>query len=166
MLQATINEQQFEINFNQKELSINNAQHEFDIVFTENGRFLNLIYRNQSFNFEILQINKTEKTVSIEHQGHVHQIQIKDKFDLLLKNLGLDITTKPKINDIKAPMPGLVLSILIKENQVVKKGDHLLILEAMKMENIIKSPIDGVVKNIPIQEKHAVDKNQTLINFI
>jgi biotin carboxyl carrier protein len=166
MLQATINNKSFEIEINDKELIINNDQKVFDIVSTEKGRFLNLIYNNQSFNFEVVQINQAEKIVSIVYEGNVHQVNLKDKFDLLLKNLGLDNISKPKINEIKAPMPGLVLSILVKDNQDVKKGDPLIILEAMKMENIIKSPIDGVVKNIPIKEKQAVDKNQTLINYL
>jgi biotin carboxyl carrier protein len=166
MLQATVNEQQFEIDFNQNDVIVNNKKHAFDVVSTENGRFLSLIHNNQIFNFEILKVNKSEKSISIVYQGHIYQIDIKDKFDLLLKNLGLDKVSKPKINDIKAPMPGLVLSILVKENQEIKKGDPLLILEAMKMENIIKSPIDATIKNIVISEKQAVDKNQTLINFI
>lgn len=166
MLQATINNKSFEIEINGKELIIDNEKKVFDIISTEKGRFLNLIYNNQSFNFEVVQINQAEKNISIVYEGNVHQVSLKDKFDLLLKNLGLDIASKPKINDIKAPMPGLVLSILVKDNQEVKKGDPLLILEAMKMENIIKSPIDGVVKNIPIQEKQAVDKNQPLINYL
>ena len=73
--------------------------------------------------------------------------------------------SKPKINEVKAPMPGLVLSIKVSENQEVKKGDAILILEAMKMENVIKSPIDGVIKQIVVSEKQAVDKNQALILF-
>jgi biotin carboxyl carrier protein len=48
----------------------------------------------------------------------------------------------------------------------VKKGDAILILEAMKMENVIKSPIDGTIKQIVVSEKQAVDKNQALITFI
>jgi biotin carboxyl carrier protein len=63
-------------------------------------------------------------------------------------------------------MPGLVLSIKVSENQEVKKGDPILILEAMKMENVIKSPIDGVIKQVVVSEKQAVDKNQSLITFI
>jgi biotin carboxyl carrier protein len=79
--------------------------------------------------------------------------------------MGLDAVSKPKVNDVKAPMPGLVLSIKVQEGMEVKKGDPILILEAMKMENIIKSPVDGIVKSIAVKEKQAVDKNQTLINF-
>ncbi len=83
----------------------------------------------------------------------------------MLKHLGLDQANKVKVNEVKAPMPGLVLSLKVTEQQAVKKGDAILILEAMKMENVIKSPIDGVIKQIVVSEKQAVDKNQTLVLF-
>ena len=62
-------------------------------------------------------------------------------------------------------MPGMVLNILVTEGQEVKKGDALIVLEAMKMENILKSPTDGVIKKIAINKGVAVEKNQLLIQF-
>ena len=62
-------------------------------------------------------------------------------------------------------MPGLVLSVLVKEGDEVKKGDNLLVLEAMKMENIIKSPADVTIKSIKIKASDKVEKNQVLIQF-
>jgi biotin carboxyl carrier protein len=83
----------------------------------------------------------------------------------LLHSLGLDSLASKKVNDIKAPMPGMVLNILVTEGQEVKKGDGLIVLEAMKMENILKSPTDGVIKKIAITKGVAVEKNQLLIQF-
>jgi biotin carboxyl carrier protein len=60
-------------------------------------------------------------------------------------------------------MPGMVLRLHVNEGDKIKKGDPLLVLEAMKMENIIKAAGDGVVKKINISEKTAVEKNQVLI---
>ena len=59
----------------------------------------------------------------------------------------------------------MVLKILVTEGDQVKKGDALLVLEAMKMENIIKSPADGLVKKINAVQGTAVEKNQVLIQF-
>jgi biotin carboxyl carrier protein len=70
-----------------------------------------------------------------------------------------------KINEIKAPMPGLVLRIPINEGDSVSKGEGLLVLEAMKMENIIKSPGDVVVSKILVKPGQAVEKNQLLVSF-
>jgi biotin carboxyl carrier protein len=82
-----------------------------------------------------------------------------------LHNLGLDNIAAKKINDIKAPMPGMVLNILVGEGQQVKKGDSLLVLEAMKMENVLKSPTDGMIKKVVAIKGTAVEKNQLLIQF-
>ena len=71
-----------------------------------------------------------------------------------------------KVNEIKAPMPGLVVKVLVEPQHEVKKGDPVLILEAMKMENIIKSPCDGVIKSINTSKGSAVEKNHTLISFM
>jgi biotin carboxyl carrier protein len=77
----------------------------------------------------------------------------------------LDNIAAKKINDIKAPMPGMVLSVLVSEGQEVKKGDSLIVLEAMKMENILKSPADGIIKKVVANKGTAVEKNQLLIQF-
>jgi biotin carboxyl carrier protein len=62
-------------------------------------------------------------------------------------------------------MPGMVLNVLVNEGQTVKKGDALLVLEAMKMENILKSPAEGTIKKITAVKGTAVEKNQILIQF-
>ncbi|MNR65826.1 2-oxoglutarate carboxylase large subunit [compost metagenome] len=69
------------------------------------------------------------------------------------------------MKEIKAPMPGLVLNVMVQEGQEVGKGDNLLVLEAMKMENIIKSPDSGIVKKILITKGDKVEKNEVLIQF-
>ena len=70
-----------------------------------------------------------------------------------------------KVNNIKAPMPGLVLRTSVAIGDVIKKGDPLLVLEAMKMENVIKAAGDGVVKKINAIERTAVEKGSILIEF-
>ncbi|MEP7321430.1 MAG: biotin/lipoyl-containing protein [Saprospiraceae bacterium] len=66
---------------------------------------------------------------------------------------------------ILAPMPGLVKKISVSVGEEVIKGQHLLTLEAMKMENLIKSPHSGKVKSILAIAGTAVEKNQVLITF-
>jgi biotin carboxyl carrier protein len=68
-----------------------------------------------------------------------------------------------KVNDIKAPMPGLVLKVLVTPGQAIKKGDPVLILEAMKMENVFKATSDATVKEIKVAELTAVEKGEVLI---
>jgi biotin carboxyl carrier protein len=88
-----------------------------------------------------------------------------DKMQLLLKSMGIDHTASAKLNEVKAPMPGLVLRIEVEEGQAVHKGDNLLVLEAMKMENMIKAPGDAIIGKIRVNPGVAVEKNQVLIQF-
>jgi biotin carboxyl carrier protein len=112
-----------------------------------------------------MKLNSEEKTLVIKVNSVKFNLKIKDRYDELLHSLGLDSLSNKKINDIKAPMPGMVLNILVNEGDTIKKGDPLIVLEAMKMENILKSPTDGIIKKIPINKGVAVEKNQLLIQF-
>lgn len=118
-----------------------------------------------SYNLEIVKHIPEEKKMVVKINNTSYTLDIKDKYDELLHSLGLDSLAAKKVNDIKAPMPGMVLNILVAEGQEVKKGDPLIVLEAMKMENILKSPTDGVIKKIAIKKGIAVEKNQLLIQF-
>ncbi|WP_379085681.1 acetyl-CoA carboxylase biotin carboxyl carrier protein subunit [Pedobacter sp. UC225_65] len=124
-----------------------------------------VLYQNNSYNIEVVELNKEEKTATVKVNGNVYSLTIKDQFDQLLQQLGMDNLAVNKIQQIKAPMPGLVLNVLATEGAEVKKGDNLLVLEAMKMENMIKSPTDGVIKKIEVKQGDKVEKNEILVSF-
>jgi len=130
-----------------------------------NDKSTHIIYQNRSYTIEVVSFEKADKTAVIKVNGSLYKIAVEDQFDQLLKQLGMDNLTAAKVQQIKAPMPGLVLSVLVAEGDEVKKGDSLLVLEAMKMENMIKSPTDGVIKKITIKHGDKVEKNEVLINF-
>ncbi|MBK6833788.1 MAG: biotin/lipoyl-binding protein [Bacteroidetes bacterium] len=105
-----------------------------------------IIKDNKTYDVDVIKFNKEDKTALIKVDGTKYELKIADKFDELLRIWGMDnLAAKKKVN-IKAPMPGLVLNILVEDGTVVLKGDALIVLEAMKMENILKSPTDGTVK--------------------
>ena len=122
-----------------------------------------LIYKDVSYNIELLQTNDSAKELTILVNGIKHQVSLSNHYDELLKKLGMDKLAGNKVNDVKAPMPGMVLRLHVKEGDAIKKGDALLVLEAMKMENVIKAVGDGIVQKINVSEKAAVEKNQVLI---
>jgi biotin carboxyl carrier protein len=124
-----------------------------------------LLLKNKSYGIDVMKLNAEEKSLLVKINAVKFNLVVKDKYDELLHSLGLDNLAAKKVNDIKAPMPGMVLNILVQEGDTVKKGDALLVLEAMKMENILKSPADGVIKKIAAQKGTAVEKNQLLIQF-
>lgn len=154
----------FDVEHSGPDLIVNGEPIKIDIS-TVDKYLTNIIYKNKSFNTEIVIFNKEEKLCVLKVNGTTYKVNVEDQFDQLLKQLGLDNLVANKIMETKAPMPGLVLKVIVEEGAVIKKGDGLLILEAMKMENILKSSTDGVVKKILIKQGDKVEKNQILIQF-
>jgi len=103
--------------------------------------------------------------MEIQVEQQIFQLKVRDDIDDLLDKLGIDYSDMFKVSELKAPMPGLVLDILVEAGQEVKKGDNLLVISAMKMENNIKSPVDAVVKEVKVDKNIAVNKNQVLVEF-
>ncbi|MDO9552000.1 acetyl-CoA carboxylase biotin carboxyl carrier protein subunit [Rhodonellum sp.] len=124
-----------------------------------------VLHEGKSFNLELISLNAETKTVRIKLNNKVTEVILKDKFDQLLEKLGMNGSQNLQIKDLKAPMPGLIFDIKVKVGDEVKKNDPILILEAMKMENILKSPRDGTIKVLKIKKGDSVEKNQVLIQF-
>jgi len=164
MLRITLNQQEYLFDKKAETVMLNGHAVNADVVKLDKNKF-HVIINNSSYNIELLAKDENAKNQIILVNGQKQSIEIKDKYDDLLKQLGMDKLMGNKANLLKAPMPGLVLKVLVTEGQAVKKGDGLLILEAMKMENIIKASSDGMVKKIHIEEKNIVDKNQKMIEF-
>lgn len=117
------------------------------------------------FKADLLKVDYKEKTFLVKVEGRRIHVKAQDRFDLLLSKLGLTELATKKINQLKSPMPGLILEILVEAGQAVTAGEPLIILEAMKMENMIKAPVDVVVKNIKVIKGRPVEKNELLIEF-
>ena len=79
--------------------------------------------------------------------------------------MGLSLGADAIENDIFAPMPGVILSVDVKEGDSVEEGDTLCVLEAMKMENALLSPRDGVIKSIEVSTADTVEKNALLLTL-
>lgn len=130
-----------------------------------NDKTFHILHNNRSFTAELIELDVPTKTVKLSINGHPYQVQLKDRFDQLLEQMGMSGAASAKVNDIKAPMPGLIVGINVQPGDVVKKGDAVLILEAMKMENLIKAPGEGTIRSVRVAKGDRVEKNQVLIEF-
>ena len=146
------------------QFDIHPEEFSWDLIEVEKGRF-NILYQNQSISAVVLLADYENKSFSIRVNNNVYNIAAKDRFDLLAEQLGFSSKQTKKSNLIKAPMPGMVLSILVTEGQAIQKGESVIILEAMKMENVLKAAEDGVIKSIKVQQGNPVEKNQALIEL-
>lgn len=143
---------------------VDGKQVNWDIKANNDGGF-HILFDHQSCRIDVLSFDNQTKKLEMALNGIKISTSIKTETDRLLQSMGFDATAAKKINELKAPMPGMVLRILVNEGDEVKKGDGLLVLEAMKMENIIKSPGDVTIKKIVAELGKAVEKNQLLISF-
>ena len=159
------NGQEFQIeSSSEKEFLINGENTSVDWIELKDGKF-HLIMDSKSYNAEVVSADQESKEFTIRVNNNDYSLKVEDRFDLLLHQLGMDDMAGAGFADLKAPMPGLVLSVEVEAGQEVKKGDALLVLEAMKMENVLKSPADLKVKNIAVEIGQAVEKNQVLLEF-
>ncbi|RZK76738.1 MAG: acetyl-CoA carboxylase biotin carboxyl carrier protein subunit [Pedobacter sp.] len=154
----------YEVEVGAEEIKINEVNAQIDARRLSSVH-THVLYQNRSYNVELVSENKDDKTSVLKVNGNLYHVSIEDQYDQLLKQLGMDTAMASKVKEIKAPMPGLVLSVISFEGVEVIKGDSILVLEAMKMENIIKSPADGKIKKVLVGKGDKVEKNQVLIQF-
>ena len=164
MYSVTIDKERFTVTKSEGTYTVNEKSIPMEIADLGNDK-IHLIYKDQSIEAELLRFDPDTKSMDIRLGNKQTTLTLKDKNDILLEKLGLNIQRTGVVKDIKAPMPGLILELKAKPGDEVKKGDVVLILEAMKMENIIKSPGDGVVKTVKVELGQSVEKNQILIQF-
>ncbi len=151
-----------------------NGHHEFDIQ-PEDAKKLDLIpdgeskyhllLNGKSYHAELVEADYANRHYTFRINGSKYTLKIADHYERLIQQLGLSTGGSQKMNAVKAPMPGLVLNIMVEPGQSVQKGDPLLILEAMKMENVIKAAGEGRVKSVKTEKGAAVEKGQLLLEM-
>ena len=151
-----------------------NASHTFDVtkesmetldaIKTAPNHY-HILQDNTTIKAEVLNADFNKKLYAVKVNNNIFEVNICDILDQQIEALGFEIGASKQVNEINAPMPGLILEINAIVGQEVKENDVLLILEAMKMENVIHSPREGVIKSIQVKERQTVDKNTLLIEF-
>lgn len=164
--QAQISDKRFDIFFQQKEnkfeVEIDGEKLWIDLKQVEGTNSYLLFLKNHLFEVEV---EKNEASYLLHYRGKSYCCKVEDERFAKLKNSIRQQSGSRLETEITSPMPGLVVAIEVKPGQPIKKGEGLLIIEAMKMENEIKAPFDCLVKEIKVQEKQAVEKGQVLVVF-
>jgi len=160
--QVRISGQKFRVGIKEKEgeLQVELGRKEIDADLTElkKNKIYSLLIDNRAYDLEIRRKNGE---FEINYGGRKYSGEILEETLAKLKSTAPKEVLKQK--EQKAPMPGLIVKIEVEEGQIVKMGEGILIMEAMKMENEIKSSYEGKVKKILVSEKQTVDKDQLLL---
>lgn len=145
-------------------ITLNGKALPYTLAAKGEGHFTVLL-ANKSIDVFVLKFDGEAKKATLMVNGKKCVISASDEMDELLKKLGMDSGGEKKMKELKAPMPGLVVKIEVAAGQEVVKDQPIVILEAMKMENVLKATNSGVVQSIEVSQGAAVEKNQVLIKF-
>ena len=165
MLQLTVNgKSTFSVVQEDGQMVIDNETPAWDVNWQPNG-LVSILHNGKSYTAVVENVDHKNKEVTVKVNGQLYKTSIKEPIDLLLSNMGLDLKAMQKAEPVRAPMPGMVLKILVEPGQEINKGDGLVILEAMKMENILKATGPARVKAVKVNERTAVEKGTVLIEL-
>lgn len=167
-------------------VNINNSEKPLEVeldaqvaAFGENDKaeyqykFINdelLLLRVNNKNFLFKSEEKIEGEIKntefvLEYNSKYYNLICKNELELLTEKFSKSRGGAKIKNELVSPMPGAIVKINVKEGDEVKKGQVLIVLEAMKMENELKAVADCKIQKIFIDEKMSVDKNHLLIKF-
>ena len=141
---------------------VNGEKVHYAIEKTGKGKLIIFIDRQT---YEVEKLPETKGNLVVKVNQKELEVVIQNPVDKILEKIGLALIQQNEIKDVNSPMPGTILEILVKEGQQVKKGDPLVVLEAMKMENMIKSPRNGMIRSVPVTKGIIIEKNQPLVRF-
>ncbi len=111
----------------------------------------------------VVTVERDGGTARVWVDGTPVEVEVRTEADLLLERFGLDAGDTSADREVRAPMPGLVLRVLVEPGQEVEAGAGLVVLEAMKMENELTAPSAGTVAAVHAAPGDAVGKNDLLV---
>ncbi len=136
-----------------------------DAGLSEKNQKIHVLHNHKSFSAEIIEADFNQKKYRVKVNGIIHNILIETPLSRLIEEMGLSLGKTSIEDEVFAPMPGIILEVNVSEEDIVKKGDFLCVLEAMKMENALTAPKDGIIKSVNIVRGATVDKGKLLIEF-
>jgi len=158
---VTVKGQTFSVEIvSDEQVRIGDRTHRVDLQSIDAGALYSLFIDNNSY--EVL-IEEQAGEYRVLLLGELYTIQVEDELHQRLARRRREQGGPSGRTVIKAPMPGLVVDVLVTEGQGVSSGDALVILESMKMENEVRAPCDGQVKRVQVGPSEVVEKDQTLV---
>jgi biotin carboxyl carrier protein len=162
---ATVAEKEYEIEIvDEHHVIIGNRLYEIDLASVSEQAVYSLLVDNQSY--EIYTYPGDSENLQVFVLGRMYDVRVEDERERRLRAQAGSTVAAGGEYHLKAPMPGLVVNIPVQEGQMVEKGQVLLILESMKMQNELKSPRAGKVSRIRVKPGESVEQRTTLLSVI
>lgn len=164
MIKVKINEREYRLEKKDNDYQLNQQKIGLDLSQLSKDEF-HVISHDLSITTKVLSFSPEQKELTISIKGKTFTLKIMEENDEILEKMNFAVSNSLTHQKIISPMPGLVQKIMVKENDDVSTGETVLILNAMKMENVLKSPVTGKVNHILVKEGEQVEKGKVLIQF-
>lgn len=158
-----VEEQEFTIEIDRDDqIMVNGRVYNTDFRQLTEGGMLSLLLNNRSL--EAI-VEERDDAWEVLLRGELYSVQVQDERAYRLAKARGTLVDDGTEAIIKSPMPGLIVAVPVEEGQAVKKGDQVVILESMKMENELRSPRNGVVHRVLVSQGASVEKDQVLVTI-
>ena len=158
---ATVNEQEYTIEIDQEEqILVNGEPYQIDFQQLLQGGTLSLLINNRSL--EAI-VNEQEDAWEVLIHGELYSVKVQDERSYRLAQARGTVLPETGTVAVRSPMPGVILDVLVAPGDQVEKGEKVVILESMKMENELRAGRDGVVQRVHVEPGANVEKNQELL---
>lgn len=160
---ATVNGEEYRVELlDGKRVAVNGVVYQVDFQAIGDQPLYSLLASGRSFEANVVQ---REGAWEVLLEGVLYVVQVEDERERRLRQqAGRELASNVLVQ-VKAPMPGLVVEVLVQPGDVVEKGQVLLLLESMKMQNEIRAPRKGTVLNVYVQPGDSVNQNQRMVEI-
>lgn len=161
---ATLNGTEYPVEIiDERHIRLNGSVQEVDFVAIGNQPVYSLILDGKSYEAYICPEGETWQVLLI---GQQYEVKVEEEREKRLKRPVNAAPAESGEFHLKAPMPGLIVVVPVKEGQEIQKGQVLVILESMKMQNELRSPRAGKVERIRVGAGDSVEQKQTLLSIV
>ncbi|NND76701.1 MAG: biotin attachment protein [Flavobacteriales bacterium] len=160
-MKVIINEKEHEILDSENGISFDGIPLEVLVNETGEGSF-HFIYNDTSYR---IIVEQSDNTYQVQINGKRISVQELSRLKDLMAKIGVTSLATDHVKELKAPMPGKILKVLVNNNDPINKTQGVIVLEAMKMENVLKSPVEGQIAEIAVSPGDTVEKDQILVTF-
>jgi biotin carboxyl carrier protein len=159
--QTIVNGEMFDIDINEDgRILVNGEARAVDFRVLRRGELYSMLLDHLSFEAVV---EERDDIYHVLMGGDLYEVEVTDERSRRLASAFMAFGDTGGEVSIRAPMPGLIVRIAVTEGQAVSKGETLMILESMKMENELKSPRDGTIHHLLVSAGENVEQNKVLV---
>ncbi len=161
---TTINNKTYLIEINDdKRVIVDGVEYAVDFESVSGQPVYSLLLDGRSYEAYVYEDEESDAW-QVLLSGDLYSVQVEDEREKRLRAQAGGVAAASGELNLKAPMPGLIVEVAVTEGQAVKKGDILVILESMKMQNELKSPMEGTVTRVRVKAGESVEHHQVLLS--